>query len=831
MMKLLVTNSLTVRDTFQPESMALNLSERQSTATVTVGPAAPEIAVGDWVQDDTDPGKGIVWRVKTVDTQYDTNTRTIQLEHMIMFLKDRLMFSEVKPSTMGGGDSCTARQAVEYILGRQSVWTLGLFAYGSVSNPYNFNGDSLYAALETVSASLDDCWWSYNFSSYPFVLNITVRTETVGTELRLSRNLQTAKHSIDRSKMYTRFYPIGKNNLHIDGDYVSRNENLYGIICKTETDQSKDSKQELLRWANERIKNHCEPAVTITAQAIDLREATGETLDHLMLGAVCRMPIPGLPSPIQETITKINWPNKIVEPARATVTMANVQEDVASIVNNMIKSGSGGGGGRAAAKNAEEDHAWFVDTTDHVAMIAEGVAGEGADTDWSKVAQLLVDGKGIHQRVTKAQEDIVTAFSEIDASESRIMSTVSNTLDDFYTQIIQEASQIVIRTGDSTKTFKSLTAPTGTAQSPLVDGDLWFESEGEFTWGDAETGTWLEDVDRTWAEAITAKVHRYNGVSSSWEPVLDSLAVLQDTRFQQSKEEIKLMAGRVDTINNEAHVYYSQLKVMADEISATVTDHYNGLSGQIQVNANRIGLVVTQKSGQDVVNEASIVAAINDGASSVVISADHINLNGYVKATDITANYISSKISQSGTLVVHDLSAQTITAGTNIYLPNGLSVYANGVWSLSLSRSGDTYTLKEMKLNGDERTVGTFSRATSLSGSWSGGSLTVTASPQGNTYSCGLGVASGQAYKDGNQLKVPVTASTPNGAVSTGYDAWINYKNVLDSHSSCVGGLNVYSNQKIQLYYKYDENTYRSAGSYYWYYRSSTYAAPTTYYS
>ena len=115
MMKLLTAYSLTVRDTFQPESMALNLSERQSTATVTVGPAAPEIAVGDWIQDDTDPGKGIVWRVKTVDTQYDTNTRTIQLEHMIMFLKDRLMFGEVTPSTMGGGDSCTARQAVEYI--------------------------------------------------------------------------------------------------------------------------------------------------------------------------------------------------------------------------------------------------------------------------------------------------------------------------------------------------------------------------------------------------------------------------------------------------------------------------------------------------------------------------------------------------------------------------------------------------------------------------------------------------------------------------------------------------------------------------------------------
>ena len=827
MMKLLVTNSLTVRDTFQPESMALNLSERQSTATVTVGPAAPEIAVGDWVQDDTNPGKGIVWRVKTVDTQYDTNTRTIQLEHMIMFLKDRLMFGEVTPSTMGGGDSCTARQAVEYILGRQSVWTLGLFAYGSVSNPYNFNGDSLYAALETVSASLDDCWWSYNFSSFPFTLNITVRTATVGTELRLSRNLQSAKHTVDRSRMYTRLYPIGKNNLHIDGDYVSRNENLYGIICKTETDQSKATKAELLRWANERIKNHCEPAVTVTAQAVDLSEATGETLDHLMLGGMCVMPIPGLPTPISETITKISWPNKISEPSRATVTLANVQEDVASIVNNLIKNGSGGGGGRAAAKNAEEDHAWFVDTTDHVAMIAEGVAGEGADQDWSKVAQLLVDGKGIHQRVTKAQEDIVTAFSEIDASESRIMLTVENTLDDFYTQIIQEAGSLVIRTGDNTKTYKSMTAPTGTQQEPLVDGDVWFQGEGEFTWGDAETGTWLEDAGKSWADALTTKAYRYNGVSGLWEKVIDSAAVLQDTRFEQSKESMRLMAGRVDVIDGQVHAHYAELKVGADQIKSTVTDHYNQVTSSITQEANRISLVVEGYGANAHIKPAQIVAAINDGASSILISANHINLDGYVKATDITANYISSKISSSGTLVAHDLSAQTITAGANLYLPNGLSVWANGVWSLNLSHSGNTYTLKEIKLNGDERTVGSFSRATTLTGAWSSGNYTVTASPQGDTISTGgLTVASGQARKDGNLLYVPVYA----GSTNTGYEAWVNWKNKLTAHSNCVAGLSRYSSgTRTTLYYKGGDDDYYSAGYHCWYYKDTN-TSPTTYY-
>jgi len=449
---LLNGHSLTKKERFVPESQPLNLAERASTTTLTVGPNAPEIGVGDWLQDETEPGSGIVWRVKSVDTQQETETRTIQLEHLINSLRDQLMFGEVKPQDMGGtAAGCTARQAVEYILARQSDWTLGSFDYGSVSNPYNFNGDDLFSALETVSSSLDGCWWSYDFSSYPFTINITHRASTVSTELRMSRNIQTARISIDRSRMYTRIYPIGKNNLHIDGNYISRNDDIYGVISKTETDQSKATKAELYRWAEERLANHCEPTVTVTVSALDLSNATGESLDHIVLGALCRLPLPGYDVIIEEIVSKISYPDKLAEPDRATVTMANIPEDVASIINNLIKSG--GGGGRAAAKNAEEDHAWFVDTTDHVAMIAEGVAGEGASQDWSRVAELLVDGNGIHQRVTQAQADIVDAYSLIDQTTTAIRLEIGNVSSQVRSFIEQTPEMIHAEVGSAVSGF------------------------------------------------------------------------------------------------------------------------------------------------------------------------------------------------------------------------------------------------------------------------------------------------------------------------------------------------------------------------------------------
>ncbi|MBQ9401800.1 MAG: hypothetical protein IJU38_05480, partial [Clostridia bacterium] len=308
MIRRLNGHSLQEAGRFSPESMPLTLCERQSQASIAIGPEVPEIIVGDWLQDMDEPGEGIVWRVKTVEKQPLLESRTVQLEHLINTLKDELMFGEVTPKTITGNNSavnCTAAEAIAYILGQQSIWTLGSVdsAYSGVSNPYSFNGESLFAALESVTASLEDAYWEYSFDTFPFVLSIKKLDSTVDSEMRASRNIQTLRYTVDRSRMYTRFYPIGKNNLHIDGDYVSRNEETYGTISKVETDQSKSTKAELLRWANERIARHCEPSVTVTIAGLELSEATGEPLDHFTINKKCRVPLPDYGTTITEKVT------------------------------------------------------------------------------------------------------------------------------------------------------------------------------------------------------------------------------------------------------------------------------------------------------------------------------------------------------------------------------------------------------------------------------------------------------------------------------------------------------------------------------------------------
>ena len=694
MIRLLEGHSLTERARFQPESQPLTLNQRQSTTRIVVGPAAPEITVGDWMQDMDEPGAGIVWRVKSIDNQLETETRTIVLEHMINSLRDKLMFGEVKPQDMGGtAAGCTAQQAVTYILNQQSDWVLGTFEYGSVSNPYAFNGDDLFSGLETVSASLEGCWWSYNFSTYPFTINLTHRASVVSTELRQMRNIQTAKYTIDKSRMYTRLYPIGKNNLHIDGNYVSMNENLYGIIEKTETDQSKATKAELQRWAEERIANHCEPSVTWTVQALDYSRETGESLDQIVLGAMCRMPLPGYNTVIEETITQLNYPDKIRDREMCTVTLANIQEDVASIINNLIKSG--GGGGRASAKNAEEDHAWFEDTTDHVAMIAEGIAGEGASTDWSRVAELLVDGDGIHQRVQQAQGDIIGAYSLIDQTttairleigdvQSQVRSfieqtpemihaevgsavsgfaqsvieqtstyirmEVSNAASEISQTVIEQTTEYVQTTVTATASEVAWSVITQTmtnieqkiARKSKIYIQLTNPNDGvnELFNGDiwikAESlKTWNENSGSTW-NSQNAKEWRskygdkhYVWRDGLWVAILDTSTAVENEVELQQTKDSLAIVGHKQDLAGEE--YFSQLEVTAQRIRTEV----NTASSRIYSVVEQTATNIHQKIANEINGVESIIDQESDRISLVVQGT---GANAHIKAAQIVAS-------------------------------------------------------------------------------------------------------------------------------------------------------------------------------------------------
>ena len=649
-MILLNGHSLTAARAVPVVSMSLQMKERESSATMV--PAQMDgIAVGSWLMDDREPEAGAVWKVKSIQQAFDTNTPTVQMDHVISTLKDLILFGEIKADTITGNPdatSYTARQAVEYILSQQSDWVLGQFDYGSVSNPYKFDGDTLFEALETVTNTLEDAWWTYDTSVYPFVLNITNHSADVDSEMRAGRNLRTISRTIDTSGMYTRFYPIGKDDLHISGNYVEKNTNLYGVISKIETDQSLETEAELTAWANERLNKHAQPVVTITAEGLELSRATGENLDALTIGRVCRIPLPEYDTVIEERITEKNYPDKVNQPEIVKITLANSRTDITKIIAEAMRKS--GRGGRGSARQAKEDHAWFEDTNDHVSMTAVGIIGVNAqgNPNWTRLSEFIADGEGLHAKVETAVDGVNQKMATLEINEEQIRADVTASKSEIYSFIEQTASQIVIRVGESNMVFKGTTKPTGSTEHPLVDGDLWLETNFQRNWEDMEElDSWIDDENFDWSEMKGSKIHVYDAAAGDFREVIDEQVLAQDADIDETSGKISLIARSVKQVDDKVGVYRAEFQVKADQITSSVNERIEGVGSSITQTAKQIRSEVHAA-------QSTMYSAITQTASSIRLEVAN------------TASGLSSSITQTASQIRSEVNAAQSTIYTSI---------------------------------------------------------------------------------------------------------------------------------------------------------------------
>lgn len=702
----LLGHTLTQETRFRPEGMKVDLTERTSTAGFTAKLGEMELQRDDWLMDNEEPCAGIVWRVKGTDETYDGETTSVELEHVINTLKDTSMFGDITAKMISGTTNCTAKQAAQYILSKQNIWVLGDFEF-NLSAPFEFNGETLFDALEIVTSALDDPVWEYDMTSLPFVLHIRHGATEPECEMRMGRNIAKLKKRTDWQKTFTRIYPIGKNNLKLPEEYISRNEEIYGRIDKIQTDQSQGTVEMLRIWATDWLKRHCEPKITITISGLDLSRATGEPMDRLVINRKCRVPLPKYATTISERIAKLSWKDKLKEPENVQVTLCNELDDITTIINKM--SGGGGRGGRADAKDREEDHAWFVDTESHVAMVAEAIIGRDPQmgVDWSRVAEIIVDGSGIHQKVLRAEGSITTAFGRMDMNEESLTTIFQKTgVDSLSSGQTLYGMQVM-----SAESLQTVFTKTG------VDS--------------LQAGQTLYGMQQLNAESLTT-VFQKTGVDS-----LQAGETLysRETRTAESFQSLYEKTGAAD-------------------IPAGTT-----VWSQVQQNANKVGMVVGTRQGTDYIKAGEICLAINnDGSSTATINASKVMIGNQDAETvingKVTMDQVTAKIAEFGFLTVGSLATKSISvqsmnatggiaAGGAMTAASmectgqlqadtmklgGHTMLSSGILygQPTKTESGGNITLTFPTCSGGSYSV-TFSKAASvtLNGSWSGNMFTV----------------------------------------------------------------------------------------------------------
>lgn len=340
MPELLQSYSLTVRRRIEPESLQITLrADDPSTAVMRVRGAAEWVSVGDWIRIHAPNGEICVMYCKSKQTDYVNDQTTLNLESVFGLLDEMIMFGEVTPEAMGGGTKVTASAAISYILGRQ---TRQIFRMGgcdfSDQQGWKFTNATLRGALEDVREAIHGCQWEIDYTVFPFALRLAAFPTETTMEMRRNRNLESMQVTVDRSQMYTRVYPVGNKNLHIPGDYIDRNVSKWGVIAQSISDSTIEDADTLRAWADAQIRRNAEPTVSVSISGAELSAETGESLDRLRTGRLCRVPLPEYGITVTERLVQIGWKDAAMDETSVTVSLANEHKTIQNVMNQQQRS-------------------------------------------------------------------------------------------------------------------------------------------------------------------------------------------------------------------------------------------------------------------------------------------------------------------------------------------------------------------------------------------------------------------------------------------------------------------------------------------------------------
>ena len=267
----------------------------------------------------------------------------VTLDHAIATLMDGLLPEEL---TIGSA-SVDAIDVLAQLLTYQPTtrWQMGTCEL-SQHLTYTFEaGTNLWTAINAVlDKATADFMWTYDFSTYPWTLNLVQSPNTVSCEARLNRGLSTAIINTNRDDLITRIYPYGKNGItiatvndgvpYIDADTV----NDWGIVCGKYVDNDLTDKQTLMDKAKETLEKKKNPPISVNVTLHELSGITGLPYDHFRLGGICRIALPDWAKYYDERIIELNIADVLKNPQKIEATMSTEETSVSTILTALGSS-------------------------------------------------------------------------------------------------------------------------------------------------------------------------------------------------------------------------------------------------------------------------------------------------------------------------------------------------------------------------------------------------------------------------------------------------------------------------------------------------------------
>jgi len=704
-------------------SLAIDLTTEDIPKATLVLPATEErLAMRDLLELYTPRGSAGIFRV--VSLAEDIRDRqTVQLMGAADTLAD-----DVYPQAASEDVSKTASAWITDILSKQTTarWQAGTCAL-SKTVKIRPNYQNLWSLLETVREAEPGYWWTFDFTTTPWTLSLAALPTATACGVRLSRNIESMSISATDQEMCNRLivsYTPTSGSQTVTTYNNTASQTAYGIIVKTA-----DIKQEELpagttveQYAQRILAERAQPVVSVSISGVDLYRQTGDDYDKIQLGTLCSAVIEGYGA-MTERVVALSWTDALGEPDRVRFSLSNALSPFTENMSILKATAKGLAGMGAAAK--EDLDKWSKVVTDRL----EAVDGTGVTQMWQSGIEMDAH-TGV--RIYSLEQGITSLYGGIEVASDHITSTVRAT------GLVwdEDTQQYVLDPNAAQDSLYSLTS----------------------------------SVKQT-ADAVTTEVTTARGGKPS-------------------------LTGR--------------LTVMSDAITAEVSRAQGAegsLSSSLSLKADSASLsTVMDSNGQ--VTAASIATAIDatSGTSKVTLSADHIALNGSTTIggfLDVTGSvltvgggYSSGSVVaagrfEGGSIETDTIDAESIAVGSisgvdHLYVTgttsDGPDDLVGAINNVQIVASGTGYKLQYKTMNADDWTdAGTFSRATTLSGAWSGGVYTVSASPQGDTNSIGFGTSYGAHDVD---CEIVTNGNASKSSIASAVDIPIALRSLNSGHTA-----------------------------------------------
>lgn len=264
-----------------------------------------------------------IFRVSAVATAYG-GQRRVRLEHALGVLGDALIPGE---EAFDG----TVAQALGRILAAQGEavwWRLGEVEDAGGYTAENRWGNALQCLTE-LTRQEDGYYLDFDFSAFPWTLRFLKKSDEAQTEFRLERNADLCRVTLDDSGLCTRLYLAvedGENGTAYETYDDPEAQAKWGTVSGFERIQA-DAVPDRAAWARAYLARRARPGLQITIDGTELNRLTGEGMDAVRLGALCRAALPAYGESFLERILTVSYPDLVRQPDRVTVYMADKPMD------------------------------------------------------------------------------------------------------------------------------------------------------------------------------------------------------------------------------------------------------------------------------------------------------------------------------------------------------------------------------------------------------------------------------------------------------------------------------------------------------------------------